>query len=289
MSEAPISRDIRSVISLLELAGGRWLSDSPGGRMITPCGRVPHLVNRSALPAAAADTKTNDISPLPGSNLSVSADLQRSLESKLQARLVGIGSPIYAMNWKQWDMRSGPPICALRALAPRTSGKDCSSERFGWHTPLARDGDKLDATPPAIAKRMRDGREIGLAMEARMCSLAGWPTPCTPSGGRSTSTEKMDATGRTPDGKKHTASLEHAVKFSGPTRITADGAVLTGSDAQMASSGQLNPEHSRWLMGYPAVWGSSGVLAMQSSRKSRRSSSKPSAKLSESDVEALFG
>ena len=40
------------------------------------------------------------------------------------------------------------------------------------------------------------------------------PSPCTPNGGRSMSTEKMDATGRTLDGRKHAASLEHAVKFA---------------------------------------------------------------------------
>lgn len=44
--------------------------------------------------------------------------------------------------------------------------------------------------------------------------LAAVPSPCTPNGGRSCSTDKMDATGRTLDGRKHTASLEHAVKFS---------------------------------------------------------------------------
>jgi hypothetical protein len=38
------------------------------------------------------------------------------------------------------------------------------------------------------------------------------------------STEKMDATGRTTDGKKHTASLEHAVKFAAwPTPCQQDG------------------------------------------------------------------
>ena len=51
---------------------------------------------------------------------------------------------------------------------------------------------------------------------------SGWPTPCTPNGGRSMSTEKMDATGRTIDGKKHTASLEHASKFSGWPTPTAN-------------------------------------------------------------------
>ena len=51
----------------------------------------------------------------------------------------------------------------------------------------------------------------------------GWPTTATPSGGRSTSIEKMDATGRTVDGRKHTATLEHAVKFTGwPTSQAGD-------------------------------------------------------------------
>ena len=33
------------------------------------------------------------------------------------------------------------------------------------------------------------------------------------------------------------------------------GAMLTGSAAAMAAGGPLSPEHSRWLMGYPAEWG----------------------------------
>ena len=48
-------------------------------------------------------------------------------------------------------------LVAIRALAM-------------WHTPLARDGDKLDATLPAIRRRMEQGREIGTAMEARLMS-----------------------------------------------------------------------------------------------------------------------
>lgn len=67
----------------------------------------------------------------------------------------------------------------------------------------------------------------------------GWPTPNTPSGGRSMSINKMDATGRTVDGKKHTASLEHAVKFAGwPTP-------MAGTPAQNGNNAAGNNDCSR--------------------------------------------
>lgn len=84
------------------------------------------------------------------------------------------------------------------------------------------------------------------------------------------------ATGRRPDGSKATVSLNAVAKITGPTRVTAHGEVLTGSDAGMESGGQLNPEHSRWLMGYPPEWDACAVTAMPSSRKPPRSSSKGS-------------
>ena len=45
------------------------------------------------------------------------------------------------------------------------------------------------------------------------------------------SIEKMDATGRTADGRKHTASLEHAVKFAGWPTPDA-GAFAVGADLE---------------------------------------------------------
>lgn len=60
----------------------------------------------------------------------------------------------------------------------------------------------------------------------------------------------------------------------GPARLTAYGQLLTGSCAEMESGGQLNPAHSRWLMGLPPEWDACAPMAMPSTRKRRASSSK---------------
>ena len=117
----------------------------------------------------------------------------------------------------------------------------------GWPTPMA-------GTPA-----QNGNNEAGNNDSSRKTvELAAWPSPCTPNGGRSMSTDKMDVTGKTLDGKKHTTTLEHAVKFAGPVRLTASGEMLTGSDAEMESSGQcqgqLNPALSAWLMGILPIW-----------------------------------
>nr|WP_246091397.1 hypothetical protein [Swingsia samuiensis] len=188
----------------------------------------------------------------------------------MKQRLSTDGSTIYSMRWKVSDTPAGRQFCQLVASARRTLENVCFSVLSGWPTPtmtdanrgekyntfaqnktlnmatqlaawptpLARDGDKLDATPKAIERRMELGREIGVAMVARMTSLEGWSN------------------------------------HPGEVRITHSGQILTGLDAAMASSGRLNPAHSRWLMGYPPEWDDCAVMAMPSSRKSQQSSSK---------------
>jgi len=109
-----------------------------------------------------------------------------------------------------------------------------------WPTPTATDAIKQGNVSP------RPGA-MGLSETA---PLAGWTTPQATQG-PNMGTNRGDG--------KHRAritpqSVEAMFPTPGPARLTATGRLLTGSSAAMESGGQLNPAHSRWLIGLPAVW-----------------------------------
>jgi hypothetical protein len=256
-----------------------------------------------------------------------------------------------------------------------------------WPTPCATQLGNTLENYRAMKAHMKSGPRTAITELGMAAQLASWPTPNIPCGGRSSNPETMSATGVTLDGRKHTVSLEHVVRFAklperaaGPlasswptpmagtpstatyneagstdyerkvdvllgTRETINGpkaawrspaaqnadrgahnglervaaghtlnlqdqaqmatwatpttrdhkdhyyqpnvpenALLgrqvwqvsgetpSGSPAPMEKRGQLNPAHSRWLMGYPPVWDACAVTAMQSYRSSRRRS-----------------
>lgn len=269
-----------------ESASGVSPCVEPGGPTIARFGRALARANLSARQAQALGLLMSGTCGPTGISSLPSAALTRSLASRLQARTVLLGSTLYSLTWKTRVTPQQRSIFALRASAPRTSG----SGSTGWPTPCAQDGPNggpaqgSDRLPGAAAltgwttPTTRDWKDSGVDIKPRadgsprldqlprQANLAGWPTTSC-NNDRTGNPESARSMTRA-DGSKVQQRLQDFAALCGPARLTATGELLTGSDAAMASGGQLNPAHSRWLMGLPPEWDDCAPTATRSSRRS---------------------
>lgn len=286
-----------NAISSQASASGPMPFAAPAGQMIDLFGPVPVLANLTPRQAKDLGLMTHATSGhiLPGS--SASAALERSLVSRLQARTQSLGSTLYKLTWKQWTMPSGLLRSRLRASVPRTSeiertgwptptamdanrgAKDARpwdtgrplnqvAALAGWATPAARDWVSASATPEFLAERAEQTR--GKPLSEQAFTLAGWTTP------QAHDTSGRSKTQKAKHGTKHGCAClvrdADKIDLGQPARLTASGQMLTGSSAGMESGGQLNPAHSRWLMGLPPEWDACAPTETPSMLKRRRSS-----------------
>lgn len=222
-----------------------------------PAGQDLPPVSRSVTQDNGEGKMTNDTSHRSGSISSVSTSLQFCLGNKLKQRLGTDGSMIYSMRWKTAATPAGRQYCQLVASARRISASDCSLERSGWTTPQAH-----DTSGRSTGQKAKHGTKHGCACLVRDVELAGWPTPTT--------RDHKDGS-ECPNVQTNSLLGREVWQADQPIRITADGQVLTGSDAGTVSSGQLNPRFSGWLMGYPVEWCKAALSAHQTrSPKNRR-------------------
>lgn len=293
MSTPATSPDTRNATSSPGSASGRTRSDAQAGATTSPSGPEAAHANLSPRQAKEKGLLTSGISGPRGSGCSSTQSLEasRSLVSRLRRRLDSLGSTLFKLTWKERVTPSGRRIYALRASGRPTSDSACSSwpttkrddgvksmrsregamkemERKGvndlnvaavlasWPTPAAQDNDR--AIEPNRASRTSTGMTLPDAV-----GLAGWKTPNAPRAHDSDNTA-----GRGYASKKQQDLPDQVVRVVG-------GEELTGSTAPTRSTGQLNPAHSRWLMGLPPEWCACAPTATRSSRRSPKSSSAP--------------
>lgn len=122
----------------------------------------------------------------------------------------------------------------------------------GWATPNVPNGGRIRKSQPPGSKR-----QMSLETQALLTAmpLAGWATP-TAGGSAGEISEDLERRGmkwvNRKTGRVLQTNLATDVKMLVPPQDS--GETSNSSPAGTEKLGGLNPDHSRWLMGFPVEW-----------------------------------
>ena len=286
--------------------------DVRAAKAATLCGALDELASQYARLAATHGLPTPATYGRRSGGSQPSAGLNGFSGSRLRSLAERHGSPLYALRWKSSDTLLALDDFRLAASARPISANDDSLLPAGWPTPMAgtpaqkgyNEAGNTDSGRRTVAlaagwptpklsdqngTRAPDGKR-GMGLN----DVAGWATP---SARDWKDTPGMATLATNPDGSKRrrTDQLARQAALAGwatprvgnggfghPKRANqpgsrledqVHGAMPSGSPAATEKPGQLNPAHSRWLMGFPPAWDGCAPTETRSSRSSRRRSS----------------
>jgi len=142
-------------------------------------------------------------------------------------------------------------------------GQGTEKKVAGWASPRATDGE--NGGPNQRGSK-------GDLMLPSQAAMASWATPSV------NNYEQQDESAlnarRERCKEKHENGNGFGMTLGNQASLAVSGETPNGSGAGTGNGGQLNPAHSRWLMGLPRAWDDCTVTAMPSLRPSRKRSLK---------------
>jgi hypothetical protein len=252
---ADLSASMASRLQAATASLGSTLFTLTWKKRATPAGR-----SISALRASARRTSDNDCGswPTPRTSDPNGAGAHGSGGLDLRTTAALTWAPWSTPSARDWHSASGSPEF-LAERAEQTRGKPLSEQAFtlaGWPTTAVFDSSAVN--DPEQLRRRREtlaakhgNNGFGMNLSQAAVTLAGWPTTTQDSAGS----------------RAYGYGDQRFMTLTDAARAADTGPTLIGSPVETTSGGQLNPAHSRWLMGLPPAWDDCAVTAMPSSRK----------------------